>query len=91
MKIGKVYADSEKTGDRADRNLISMGVIAGDGLLGAVVAAAHDLETASENYGYHGGETAHHLRAVEKREAAWLKLFDVLKQIEVESESGKAL
>ena len=82
MEIGRVYANSELEEHLADQILIELGVIAGDGLLGVVVEAVKELYEAGADYGYYGESSPEGLKAVEKVESAWLKLFAALKAIE---------
>lgn len=86
MKIGKVYADAEREEDRADQALIEMGVIVGEGALGAAVEAVQKLVKATSDYGYyHDRETVR--RAERGIETAWMELFAALKTIEAQAET----
>lgn len=81
MKIGKVYANTTLEENRGDRDIIAMGVIAGDGLLGTVAEAVVELARASEDSGYHHSGWPH-LKAEKREEQAWLAVFAALKAIE---------
>lgn len=91
MRIGKVYANAEREEDRADQTFIKMGAIAGEGLLGAVIEAVDRLCEAFEDYGRARSDALRCHQAGEKREAAWLELFAVLKAIEDRAEKIRAV
>ena len=80
MSIGRVFASH--VDDPACLDFIKQGHIDGEALLGELVAAIHELVVASVGLGYHGSGTAGWLGYLDKSEAAWVKLFGLLKQIE---------
>ena len=76
--IGKVYADSGLEENRADRVLIEMGLITGEGLLGDVVDAVDVLIQAVANYVRYDGSEPYSSGLEEAR----MKVFAALKTIE---------
>lgn len=82
MKIGKVYANAEREEDRANRILIEMGAITGEGLLGEVLKAVDKLFEAAKDYGYYGESSPEGIQAINEIESVWVELFAALKAIE---------
>lgn len=81
-KVGNIRANNIE--NPLSRNSISLGFILGDGLLGSVLEAAKKLRAASIDYG-------RGMQVTDRMEAAWLALFDALKEIEDICREGEEL